>query len=516
MAEIIRAEAAGPDRQRGADIRLTMAMLAIVLAGAALRLHGIDRTSIWLDEAISWDEARRPFWGMIRATAGETSQPLHNIILYVVIRLFGDSAIALRLPSTVLGIANIYLLYRLGAVLWDRTTGVLAAALVAFSGFHLWYSQEARMYALFAVTATAFVLASVNFLRRPDRLRAVFCTTAGLALLYSHPYGLLVWIGVNTATAAVLFRDGDWIAARGRSWLATQALAGLGFLPWALLLQRQARRVMHGFWIAFPTPDFLYAMAVSIADGAAMLACLPILLLLSFLPDSASANPAREGSALRGFRRPAALPPLALDIGWQHIVLLSWLMVPFLIGYAVSVAARPILIDRYLIGSLPALMLLAARGLHVLCFNRLVLTGAGAALLASGIPMLHSDLTKKLREDDRAAVAVFAQNFRSSDLVVFLQPPMSIPFSYYFRLPIRPPVIVRNSEADDVDWPGANRIWLFVRQANAAQSAKLFERIEHLYFREEEFHFFRVAVYLYIRRPGGLDPPGRALDARPP
>jgi mannosyltransferase len=514
MAEAtVRTEVPTPASRRGSNLQLTLVMLAIVLTGAVLRLYGLDRTSIWLDEALSWDAARRPFWSMVRATANETSQPLHNIILYGAIRLFGDSAIALRLPSVILGVANIYLLYRLGAVLWDRTTGAFGAALLAISGFHLWYSQEARMYSLFALAATAFVLASIEFLRQPNRLSAALCTATGLALLYSHPFATWVWVGINTALAAALLRHGDWIAARGRSWLATQGLAGLVFLPWAIVLQRQARHVMHGFWIPFPTPDLLYAMAVSIAGGAAMLGCLLLLLLLSFLPAPASAAVAQGGSALRAFRRPVALAPFEPDIGWQKVILLSWLLVPFLIGYVVSTVGRPILINRYLIGSLPALMLLAARGLRVLCFNRLVLLGAVVALLVFSIPMLHFNLTRRLREDDRAAVATFALNFRSSDLVVFLQPYMSIPFSYYFRAPIRPPVVIRNAEIDDVDGLGADRIWLFVREANAGQSAKLFERIERSYVRKQEFQFFRVAVYLYIRRLGGLHPAGNSVDA---
>src|SRR5262249_20612049 len=110
-------------------------------------------------------------------------------------------------------------------------------------------------------------------------------------------------------------------------------------------------------------------------------------------------------------------------------------------------------------------------------------------------------------------VATFALNFRSSDLVVFLQPYMSIPFSYYFHAPIRPPVVIRNAEIDDVDGPGADRVWLFVREANAGQSATLFERIEHSYLRKQEFQFFRVAVYLYIRRLGGLHPARNSVDA---
>ena len=89
------------------DLRLSLATLAIVLFGAALRLYGLDRTSLWNDETISWFEARQPFWGMIQATAHDNALPLYHVILYAVIQLFGDSEIALRLPSADVPLAEV-------------------------------------------------------------------------------------------------------------------------------------------------------------------------------------------------------------------------------------------------------------------------------------------------------------------------------------------------------------------------------------------------------------------------
>jgi uncharacterized membrane protein len=266
-------------------------MLVILLSGAALRLYGLDRTSLWNDEVVSWFAAHQPFRSMIQATANDSALPLYNIILYATIRLCGDSEIALRLPSVIFAIANIYLLYRLGTILWDRLTGVFAAALLAFSGFHLWYSQEARMYTLLALAATAFALTTVQFLSRPHWLRAVLCTAAGMALLYSHVYGIFAWAGISAAAAAALLAGAAWVAADGKTWLVANGLAGLSFLPWVPTFLGQAHRTIDYFyWVPFPTPRFLYFMSVSIAGGAAMLACLALLILLSFLPFPASSQ----------------------------------------------------------------------------------------------------------------------------------------------------------------------------------------------------------------------------------
>jgi len=494
------AAAASARRQR-LDLRLSLAMLVILLSGAALRLYGLDRTSLWNDEAASWFAAHQPFWNMIQATANDNSPPLYNLILYTTIRLFGDSEIALRLPSVIFAIANIYLLYRLGTVLWDRLTGVFAAALLALSGFHLWYSQEARMYSLLSLAATAFALATVQLLARPYWLRATLCTVAGMALLYSHIYGIFAWAGISAGATAVLLTGAAWIAVDRKTWFAANGLAGVSFLPWVPEFLGQAHRTIERFWIPFPTPRFLYFMSVSIAGGTAMLGCLVVLTLLSFLRAPASDQQTEGASAQPATRPVVSLPPLSFELGWQNIILLTWGLVPLLIGYAISIIGRPILFDRYLIGSLPALMLLGARGLRVLCFNRLVLAGAFAALLACSIPVLYSDLTTKMREDHRAAVAAFAGRFRSTDEVVFLSPGLTNSFSYYFRAPVEHKVVIDSSAVDNVDLRNAPRIWIFVRLKAAGQIAKLFERIEVSYMREQEFHFYDVATYLYVRRP---------------
>lgn len=82
-----------------ADLLLTLSVLAIVLAGAVIRLNGLDRTSIWNDEAAAWSMARLPFWNMLRASMADDHPPLYNIILYRTVRLLGDSKLAFAFPQ---------------------------------------------------------------------------------------------------------------------------------------------------------------------------------------------------------------------------------------------------------------------------------------------------------------------------------------------------------------------------------------------------------------------------------
>jgi predicted membrane-bound mannosyltransferase len=79
----------------------------IVVIGALLRLHNLDAESIWWDEAASWVQSKDSLFDLIWRTAHDNYPPLHNLFLFVGIKLLGDSEWSLRLPSVIFGVANI-------------------------------------------------------------------------------------------------------------------------------------------------------------------------------------------------------------------------------------------------------------------------------------------------------------------------------------------------------------------------------------------------------------------------
>jgi hypothetical protein len=104
---------------------------------------------------------------------------------------------------------------------------------------------------------------------------------------------------------------------------------------------------------------------------------------------------------------PASAPVYrrSFGLGWQNVILLSWAILPFLAGYILTIATeRPILYDRYLIGSLSPALLLAARGLSVLRFNRPVLAGALAIVAACAAPAAYGSVAWYNREDMRTLI----------------------------------------------------------------------------------------------------------------
>ena len=113
----------------------------VMSLGALLRLVTLGRQSVWLDEGFSYWAANRSWPAVVALLAQQdTHPPVHYLVLRPMVAL-GGSEWLLRFPSALASIASIGLLYALGAELFDRRTGVLAAFVLAISPMHIWYGQ---------------------------------------------------------------------------------------------------------------------------------------------------------------------------------------------------------------------------------------------------------------------------------------------------------------------------------------------------------------------------------------
>ena len=123
-------------------------LVLITLAAALLRLAQADE-SLWLDELHTAWAAMGPADEIaLRAQFGNQS-PLYFYLVRGAVSCFGRNEIALRLPSLLAGIALVPLVAWL-TLCWtdDRIASLTAAILVSVDHYCLFYSQEARPYAI--------------------------------------------------------------------------------------------------------------------------------------------------------------------------------------------------------------------------------------------------------------------------------------------------------------------------------------------------------------------------------
>src|SRR5438105_11223564 len=88
---------------------------AILLLAAALRIPTLGRESLWMDEGLTAWLVKMPWREMIEQIKNwEQTPPGLHAILWVWVRIFGDSEVSLRMPSALLGVWAVWWMSRLG------------------------------------------------------------------------------------------------------------------------------------------------------------------------------------------------------------------------------------------------------------------------------------------------------------------------------------------------------------------------------------------------------------------
>jgi uncharacterized membrane protein len=222
---------------RGGLQRRAVILFVILAVGLMLRLFHLDRQSLWYDEVVVYDAAIQPTLAeVVGPTFGYPEPELHQVVLHYWLRL-SDSDAHARLLSVVFGVATIYLFYRLFQLMFSHTVGLIAAGLLAVNPFHVWYSQEVRMYTMFVFFVSLSTLLLWKAIHAPGwRLWLAYAAAAVLCGL-SHFTAALVVAG--HALFALLHPNRR--AVIGRLAVAL-TIAGLVMVPVALNFARGGHR----------------------------------------------------------------------------------------------------------------------------------------------------------------------------------------------------------------------------------------------------------------------------------
>lgn len=204
-----------------------------MLLAAVLRFATLGAQSLWFDEAATWDVVHRSFGTMLeRLPDGESNPPLFYVLEWGWTRVFGDGEAGLRSLSALAGLLTVPVGYAIGRRVGGARAGLATAALVAVNPLLVWFSQEARSYAL-AVLLSAVALLAFLHARHDARGRVLAGWAVASALALATHY----------FTVFVLLPQALWLLwrhpRRGAAIAAVAAVAacGLALLP-LLLAQR--------------------------------------------------------------------------------------------------------------------------------------------------------------------------------------------------------------------------------------------------------------------------------------
>ncbi len=350
----------------GVDAIPAAAVLAgLVLVAGVVRFATLHVQSYWYDEAVTVLGVLRPSLGATLAQVphSESTPPLYYLLAWLWSRPFGTGEVALRSLSALFGTATVPAAYLAARALVTRRVGLVIAALVAFSPDLVWYSQEARAYALLVLLTTLALWLAVRAARRPTAGALAWWALVAALALTTHYFALVV-----------IAPQAAWLAWRLRSRLVAAAIALPVLTAGALvpLALRQAR-TGNSNWIV------QYALAKRFEQAARELLAGPHMPASAVLASGLVMVVGAALLALRAARDERAGALLALSLGVAALVL------PLLAAVLVKDAIDPrnLLVVWVPLALVPATGLGAERARRIGLMLTLVTCVLGLALIVA-------------------------------------------------------------------------------------------------------------------------------------
>ncbi len=410
-----------------------------------MRFYRLGAQSLWNDEGLSYGLAGRDVPTILRSAAADIHPPGYYLLLKPWRAFTGDSEFALRSLSALAGLVLIALLYRLGCLYFDRPAALAAAALGALNPFLVYYSQEARMYALAATLGAASFLLFSLWLRssRPpasplgDRRLAIGYVLVTAAGLYTHYAFAFVIIAENLAALGGLLAHARGTGRyRLAAWFGLQAATLIIFLPW------------------LPTALHQLANWPAATEHPPFLAALPDLERYLVFGRTVEVR-----SVWAGLAGAAVLLLFALRRRGQTITPLIWLLVPSALTLGFGLLTDPF--SKFLLVAVPAACLLLGHGLVALPASLFVpvpisandnpmrqlgrrivwvaetlVWWAAALALAAGLYGSLNNLyfNPAYARDDYRGIARYVESiYRPGDAIITIAPNQVETFAYYHR-----------------------------------------------------------------------------------
>ena len=379
-------------------------LLYITILGAVLRFYQLGFNSLWLDEAVSYTITNTESLSAVWTGAfNDHHAPLFFIIEWI-IHFISTSEFWLRVPSALAGTVTIPVIYFLGKELSNENVGLVAALLLAVSPYHIYYSQEARMYAFVVLFVTLAYYLFFKASRSSDGRYWVLMWLSCAAAFYTHFYTGFVIIPL--VIGYFLLRD-----IKNINWFAGGALAAfLLVLPILSSFLNQS-----GYFIGKVVTWGLNAVAIPFST----------LIYFSF-----------QNQIVAAFFFLLFIFGLWLVVKKDRVLAITlslFLMVPLLCSMVMS-GYIPFNV-RYHLYLLPLFLVVVSVGIEQLTHiwsNRNGVIAAVFLILLAALITLPPYYSTYSKEDWRGFSSRLQTTTNPGDALVIVPSYMSIPFNYYY------------------------------------------------------------------------------------
>jgi hypothetical protein len=362
--------------------RVLWLVLALTALAAAIRFSTLGLQSYRHDEAVT---AGRVLVASLSGTmhlvwTSESTPPLYYLLAWAWSHLFGVHEVGLRSLSAIFGTATVPIAFLVGRELVGERVGVAAAALVAVNPLLVWYSQDARAYALLVLLRTAALFFFIRA-RSSGSNRDLAWWALLSALAVATHYFAFFPLAIEAVWLLAVVRP----LRRPALAVAAVAAAGLALAPIAL---HQAQGSNNDWIATFHITRRLHDAAIAFFAGETGLlkhALIPIALFAA----------AVALLLLRGGSREKRGAAIAFGVGAGAVAL----------ALLFAALGQDFVLGRNLLPELIPLALVGAAGVAAPRAGRLGI-GVGAALVAYWLAFcVYADFRPALQREDWRGIA---------------------------------------------------------------------------------------------------------------
>lgn len=317
-------------------------LLIIIVVSAVLRLWQLHNVPFMHDEFSALSRTCYDnFHDLIRegVMLNDSHPAGTQVLVYLLVQLFGWSEFWLKLPFALMGIASVYLVFVIANQWFNKNVGLLSAAFVSVSELFLFYSQLSRPYSpgLFFTLLLVYFWNRILFDKRDITIWICIGFAISAFLAAEMQMFSLAQAGLIALTGLFFIGNVDKKRKKAYLWSCVAALAL--YLPTFPVFYYQLFVYGSiGGWLGKPAPSFLTDFLQYSANYNNLF--IFIMLIVILLPLIVGNRKADRKIAIR-------------------VCCLLWFVVPLAVAWAYSLLKEPILQFSTLIFSYPFLIILA-------------------------------------------------------------------------------------------------------------------------------------------------------------
>jgi mannosyltransferase len=314
-------------------------VLLILVLATALRFYHIDYQSVWLDEICSILEADPNIkWSDLEATImlSDPHPPLYFALMKILFQLFGYTTLVARVFSAIVGVGGVYALYLLGKEIDNKNTGLLAAFLLAINSFHIYYSQEVRMYALLVLLTVLSYYRLVVYLKENTYKNAILYGLFTGLMLLTQFFGLFVLVSqVIILLFVFIKKEKAYKLLFFKQLLVSGLVIIISFLPALTIFIETTKKKYTA--IKPTTIDTVFLIFKDFVQQSYILlflySCLVVVCIYYAFKEKMKQN---------------------------YLILFSWIIISLALPILRSYLVTPMIVSRYFITILPAFIILVS------------------------------------------------------------------------------------------------------------------------------------------------------------